>query len=132
MTDMPATPLAVTYSVPSLPLGVYDPAGIAQQVVGTTATQVLSNKTFVATPSSPVLGAAAQLAQVTADSMIYLSVTTAGTLTVAIGPTAGVANVLSGGLAVGIGLITFRLPAGWFVAVSTSTTATWTAKAITC
>ena len=92
-----------------------------------------TNTAAGAAKTAPVLGAAAQLAQTAADAILYIAVGTAGTLTVAIGPTAGVANVIVNGLAAAIGdLYTIRLPAGWFVAVSTTTTAAWTATAITC
>ena len=86
-----------------------------------------------ATVTTPTLGAAAQLAQTTQDAMLYIAVGTAGTLTIAIGPTSGVANVLVNGLAAAIGdLYTVRLPAGWYVKVTTGTTAVWTTTAITC
>ena len=91
-----------------------------------------SSAAVTPTATSPTLGAAAQLAQVTNDAEIYLDVTTAGQLTVAIGPTSGVANTIFSAAAAAVGLISFRLPAGWYVAVTTSSTAAWTATAITC
>jgi hypothetical protein len=92
-----------------------------------------SNTSGSAAVATPTLGAAAQLAQTIADAMLYIAVGTAGTLTVAIGPTSGVATVIVNGLAAAIGdLYTVRLPAGWYIAVTTGTTAAWTATAITC
>lgn len=83
--------------------------------------------------STPVLAGAAQLAQTASDAVVYITVTTAGTLTIAIGPTVGVANTIVAGLAAPLGaMYTVRLPAGWFIAVTTGTIATWTSKAITC
>jgi hypothetical protein len=86
-----------------------------------------------ATVTTPTLGAAAQLAQTTKDSMVYITVTTAGTLTIAIGATSGVANTIVAGLAAPLGaMYTLRLPAAWYIAVTTGTTAAWTATAIGC
>ena len=89
-----------------------------------------TNTALSALATTPTLGAAAQLAQVLADATVYIDVTTAGQLTVAIGPTSGVANTIFSGTA-GVGLITVKLPAGWFIAVTTLNTAAWTAVAIT-
>lgn len=80
--------------------------------------------------TTPTLGAAAQLGQITQVSTIYIDVTATGNLVVAIGPTAGVANTLFSGTS-GIQCITVRLPAAWYIAVTTSNTATWTATAVT-
>lgn len=64
----------------------YDPAAIAQQVVGTTATQTLSNKTLTA----PVLGAA------TATSINGVTISsTTGTLTITSGKTLAATNTLT-------------------------------------
>lgn len=91
------------------------------------------NTSAAAAVTTPTLGAAAQLAQTTKDVMLYIVVGTAGTLTIAIGPTSGVANTIVAGLAVPLGaMYSIRLPAGWFVAVSSGTTATWTTTAIVC
>lgn len=92
-----------------------------------------TNTSGTAAKTNPTLGAAAQLANTSQDAMIYIEVTTAGTLTVAIGPTSGVADTIVNGVATAIGsLISLRLPAGWFIAVTTSDTAVWTATAVTC
>ena len=92
-----------------------------------------SNTASAAAVTTPTLGAAAQLAQTAADSMLYIVIGTAGTaLTIAIGPTSGVADVLVNSVAATSGtMYTVRLPAGWFVKV-TATTATWTTTAIVC
>jgi hypothetical protein len=86
---------------------------------GTAAFNNGTNTAQNATVTTPTLGAAAQLAQTTMDSEIYLDVTTAGNLVVAIGPTSGVANTIFSGTSP-IQLVTFRLPAAWYVAVTTS------------
>jgi hypothetical protein len=73
--------------------------------------------------SAPVLtpafssGVAAQLADTTRDYLVYLEVGTAGTaMSVGIGPTSGAANAVStSGVATTGQIISFRLPAGWFV-----------------
>ena len=82
------------------------------------------------TVTTPTLGAAAQLANKTVVQQLYIDVTAAGNLVVAIGPTAGVANTLFSGTSA-IQCITVRLPAGWYIAVTTSNTATWTTTAVT-
>jgi len=70
-------------------------------------------------------GVAAQLTDTTRDYLVYLEVGTAGTaMSVAIGPTSGVANTVStSGVATTGQIISFRLPAGWF--------AKWTAVTAT-
>lgn len=90
--------------------------------------------------SAPVLtpafvsGTAAQLADTTRDYMVYLAVTTSGTATtVAIGPTSTPANTILPSSAVTAGqLISFRVPAGWFVKWAGTTTAIATQTAIGC
>ena len=90
--------------------------------------QLIGNPTVAVT--TPTLGAAAQLANITVRSTIYIDVTTAGNLVVAIGPTSGVATTLFSGTS-GIQLLTVILPAAYYIAVTTSNTAVWTATAIT-
>jgi hypothetical protein len=73
--------------------------------------------------SAPVLtptltsGAAAQLADLTRDYMVYMDITTSGTAThIEIGPTSTPANTLLASASVTAGAVySFRLPAGWFV-----------------
>lgn len=103
---------------------LYNPPGTV------TGVQTLNGGTNTS-GSAPVLtptfssGVAAQLADLTRDYLVYLEVGTAGTaMSVAIGPTAGVANTIStSGVATSGQIISFRLPAGWFVKW-TATTAT--------
>jgi hypothetical protein len=91
-------------------------------------------------PSNPVLtpsfasGTAAQLADLTRDYTVYLAVTTSGTATtVAIGPTSTPANTILPSSSVTAGqLISFRLPAGWYVKWAGTTTAIATQTAIGC
>jgi hypothetical protein len=82
---------------------------------------------------TPTLGAAAQLADQTRDYMLYVDITLAGTaLVIAIGPTSGVANVITTGGTASLGqVVSFRLPAAWYVKV-TATTATWTTLGVGC
>jgi hypothetical protein len=90
--------------------------------------------------SAPVLapafaaGTAAQLSDTTRDYMVYLAVTTSGTATtVAIGPTSTPANTILPSSSVTAGqLISFRLPAGWYVKWAGTTTAIATQTAIGC
>ena len=80
--------------------------------------------------SAPVLtptfsGTAAQLSDTTRDYVVYLSVTTSGTATtVEMGPTTSAnAVVLISSASVTAGqVVTFRLPAGWYVKASGTTT----------
>lgn len=83
-----------------------------------------------ATATTPTLGAAAQLANKTVTQTIYIDVTTGGQLTLAIGPTSGVANTLFSGTSP-VQMMTVRLPPAWYIAVTTSGAAVWSAVAIT-
>lgn len=82
-----------------------------------------------ATVTTPTLGAAAQLAQVLTKATIYLDVTTGGNLVVAIGPTSGVADTIFSGTSP-IQMLTVHLPAGWYIAVTTSGAAVWSATVL--
>lgn len=79
-------------------------------------------------------GTAAQLADLTRDYMVYLQIGTAGTaFTLAIGPTSGVANTLmASATPLADSLLTFRLPAGWFVKWAGTSTTLTTQTAIGC
>jgi hypothetical protein len=102
-------------------------AGILDPQAGTKTTTAAA----VLTPTFAT-GTAAQLSDVTRDYMVYFTVGTAGTITLAIGPTSTPANTLINAQTATAGeLIGFRLPAGWFVKV-TLATATITQKAIGC
>jgi hypothetical protein len=90
--------------------------------------------------SAPVLtpafanGVASQLSDLTRDYMVYLECTTAGTtLVVAIGPTSTPANSIITSSTATLGeLVSFRLPAGWYVEWSATTAAFATQTAIGC
>jgi hypothetical protein len=79
-------------------------------------------------------GAAAQLTDVNRDYMVYMECTTGGTaLVVAIGPTATPANSIITSSTATLGeLVSFRLPAGWFVKWSAVTAAFANQTAISC
>jgi hypothetical protein len=79
-------------------------------------------------------GTAAQLSDLTRDYMLYLSVGTAGTaLTIAIGPTSGVADTIyTASVATAGQSVAFRLPAGWFWKWSATTATLAEQTAIGC
>lgn len=78
-------------------------------------------------------GLAAQLTDTTRDYMVYLQIGTAGTITLAIGPTSTPANtIINAGVATGGELISYRLPAGWFTEVTLTTATLANQKAIGC
>lgn len=106
-----------------------------------TSTGVLTANGGVSTAgSAPVLtpsfanGTAAQLADLTRDYMVYLEVGTAGTaFIVAIGPTSTPANtIVSSGVATSGEVVSFRLPAGWYVKWSATTATLASQAAIGC
>lgn len=104
-------------------------SGILDPQAGTRSTTVANANTITPTFAS---GTAAQLSDTSRDYMVYFTVGTAGTITLAIGSTNTPANTLINGQTATAGeLISFRLPAAWFVKV-TLTTATITQKAIAC
>lgn len=88
------------------------------------------NSAVVSTPS---LSSTASQISTTADVMLYLDITLAGTLTFAYGPTSTPANTIYSAVAVSTATAfpSIRVPAGWYVAVTT-VTATFTATAVTC
>lgn len=79
-------------------------------------------------------GTAAQLSDTTRDYMVYLTIGTPGTaFTLAVGPTSGVANVLMGSATpLADEILSFRLPAGWFVKWAGSLTTLSNQTAIGC
>lgn len=120
-------------------LGLTGQIGAVANVALTTSGALTATGVFKATAgtdtsaaaavTAPTIGAAA-VVNSTTDVELKIAVTAAGQLTVAYGPTSGVANTILSATAVAAGqLITFRVPKGWFVAVTTSSTATWTATA---
>ena len=146
--DLPADsdafiPLATVTTIGDLIVGTG--AGAVTRIAGGTTGQVLTGVTGgessfqdpditpTATAAAATLGAAAQLAQTTNDSMLYIVVGTAGTLTVAIGAANSVTTVIVNGVtAVAGSLYTVRLPAAWYIAVTSGDTAAWTTTALTC
>lgn len=88
------------------------------------------------TPSTPTFanGVAAQLAQKVQDAMVYLTIGTAGTaFSIAIGPTSGVANtVVSSTTPVAGEMYAIRLPAGWYLKWSGTTSTIANQLAVTC
>jgi len=114
---------------------------------GSNGTLTVGDVTPVAMPagtnsasSCPVLtpafasGTAAQLSDTTRDYFVYLAITTSGTATtVAIGPTSTPANTILPSSSVTAGqMISFRLPAGWYVKWAGTSTAIATQTAIGC
>jgi hypothetical protein len=79
-------------------------------------------------------GSAAQLSDVTRDYMVYLECTTAGTATtVGIGATSSANDVtIMNNAAISTGLVSFRLPAGWYFKWSGTTTAFGNQNAVGC
>lgn len=49
------------------------------------------------------------------DNYLYINITTAAALTIAIGPTSAAATVLNASESDALGLITLFVPAGWYV-----------------
>jgi len=112
-----------------LPLAGGTMSGILHAGAGTDS----SGSAPILTPSF-ANATAAQLADTTRDYHVYLAVTTSGTATtVAIGPTSTPANTILPSSSVVAGqLISFRLPAGWYVKWAGTTTAIATQTAIGC
>lgn len=80
-------------------------------------------------------GVAAQLSDTTRDYMVYLTVTTSGTATtVTIGPTssANTATIMGSAAATAGQVISFRVPAGWYVKWTGTTTAIADQAAVGC
>ena len=80
-------------------------------------------------------GTAAQLSDTTRDYMVYLTATVSGTATtVTIGPTsaANAATVMGSSAATAGQVVSFRLPAGWFVKWAGTDTAFGDQAAVGC
>lgn len=100
------------------------------------------NGPMAATASAPVLsnlgfasGTAAQLTDTSTDYMVYLEVTTAGTATsVTMGPTAAASavTVMASQAATAGQVITVRVPAGWWLKWTGTTTAFGNQVAVGC
>lgn len=99
---------------------------IAQFNAGTdtSGTATASNPSFTS-------GTAKQLST-SQDAMLYLTVNTAGTYTIALGPTSTPANTLVNNVALPIGAMhSIRVPQGWYVKI-TGTIANLTLVQVTC
>jgi hypothetical protein len=79
-------------------------------------------------------GTASQLADTTRDYLVYLQIGTAGTaFTLAIGPTSTPANtIMASATPLADELLSFRLPAGWYVKWAGTSTTLTTQTAIGC
>lgn len=87
-----------------------------------------------ATASTPTFtsGTAKQLSTVQ-DVMLYIDVTVATNLTLAIGSTSSVTTTVFSSATAAIGLVSVRVPKGWYVKLtSTGTFANFTYKQVTC
>lgn len=113
--------------------GSSGPLGVPVDPVSFPAGTSTSVSAPVLTPAF-VSGTAAQLADLTRDYHVYLAITTSGTATtVAIGPTSTPANTILPSSSVTAGqLISFRVPAGWYVKWAGTTTAIATQTAVGC
>ena len=67
-----------------------------------------------ATSPSFVSGTALQV-NTASDSVLYVEVTTAAALAIAIGPTSTPANPIVSSITAALGLLTIRVPAGWYM-----------------
>lgn len=63
---------------------------------------------------SPVSGTAFQVST-KRRTTLYINVQTAAALTIALGPTAAAANVISASEVTGLGVVTLNVPAAWYV-----------------
>ena len=89
-----------------------------------------SSGTAAASTPSFSTGTAAQVST-TQDVMLYINVTTAASLAVAIGPTSSAATVIQAAESSALGVITLRVPKGWYVKL-TGTIADLAITAVTC
>jgi hypothetical protein len=136
----PTTTAAISCTVAGTDI-TFDGLGIHNSltpVIGTHAASVVltGSNTSIGAASTPTLanGTAAQLAQVTSDSMLYLTVGTAGTsMVITIGPTSTPANtVVSSSVATAGELYVVRVPAGWYVKWAATTATIANQLAVTC
>ena len=106
-------------------LGAVTSNGVAHQVGGT-------DTSAIAVPSTPTfVSTTAQQLSTTTDGMLYIAITTAAALAVAIGPTSGVTTTMIPSATYGLSVISIRVPKGWFVKV-TGTVADQTYTFIPC
>lgn len=115
-------------SGPQGPIGVpTDPVSFPDGTSTSASAPVLTSLGFTT--------AGAQLSDVSRDYMVYLTVTTAGTATsVSMGPTssANAVSIMSNVAATAGQVISFRLPAGWYVKWSGTSTAIANQVAVGC
>jgi hypothetical protein len=125
----------------SLPFKV-DEHGNVTSVAHTASGIISQNAGTDSAGSAPVInslgatngGGGVQLSDLTRDYMVYLAVNTAGTATtVSIGHTSAASDVaIISSTGVGLGLIAFRLPAGWYFKWSGTTTTISVQNAVGC
>lgn len=118
----------------SLPAGSA-PATAFSGIISANAGTNSAGSAPVLTALGAVSGTAIQLADLTRDYIVYLTVTTSGTATsVTIGPTssANAATVMASAAATAGQVITFRLPAGWYFKWAGTTTAIGGQTAVGC
>ena len=105
-------------SVPGSPLSAEQPGDplVLSAGTNTSASAPALTPTFVS-------GTAAQLSDTSRDYMCYFTIGVGGgTVTLAIGPTSTPANtIVSAATGVEGGVISVRLPAGWFLKITTVT-----------
>jgi hypothetical protein len=114
----------VVTSIPGSPLAGGENIATFGEVINANAGQSSAGSAPVLTPTF-ASGTAAQLTDTTRDYMVYLNVTTSGTATsVTIGPTsaASAVTIMASAAATAGQVISFRLPAGWYVKWTGTTT----------
>jgi hypothetical protein len=129
---MPTTSLV---SVPGSPLAAGETIATYAEVLNANAGTSSAGSAPVLTSLGSVSGTAIQLADLTRDYQVYLTVTTSGTATsVTIGPTsaASAATIMASAAATAGQVITFRLPASWFFKWAGTTTAITGQSAVGC
>jgi hypothetical protein len=100
-------------------------SGVVTQNGGTSTagTATVTTPTFVSTTARQL--------STTQDSMLYINITTAASLAVAIGADNTTANTIQSAESSALGVITLRIPAGWWVKL-TGTMADLAITAVTC
>lgn len=77
------------------------------------------------------VSATAKQVNTTQDTMLYINITTSATFALALGPDNTTANALVASGSAAVGLLTVRVPQGWYVKV-TGTVSDFTAKQLPC
>lgn len=103
----------------------YDPLADGKSTPGHVETDNASKQAFTKTITS---GTAFQIS-VAQNATLYLDIATAAALAIAIGPTNATAVAINSSKTDSIGLISVRVPAGWWVKV-TGTPADFVATAV--